>query len=176
MKSKSKSVPATLEQVELHYQQLAAISTGARQNTRGTAMDRIKRDHPYWTQAYQDVCTAIDREMTIREQVEDLRKENTELARQNAAMFKDVVGHNGPPTLNSAYHDVNQRMGAIRATAGDMIQNLKMLRRRNELLEAQIRIVEIFEAASRGQRPDEGGAMCVDSAWEMERILRVEQS
>lgn len=46
---------------------LAAISTASIQNTPASAKERIHRDSPYWTQAYGDVCTAIDREMALRD-------------------------------------------------------------------------------------------------------------
>lgn len=52
---------------------LAAISTASGQNTRESAKERIGRDSPYWTQAYGDVCVAIDREMALRERGEATR-------------------------------------------------------------------------------------------------------
>lgn len=44
---------------------LAAISTASIQNTPESAKQRIGRDSPYWTQAYADVCVAVDREMAL---------------------------------------------------------------------------------------------------------------
>lgn len=55
------------EAKELHIMQMAGISTAALMNTREAAKERIGKDNPYWTQAYQDVCDAVDREMTHRE-------------------------------------------------------------------------------------------------------------
>jgi hypothetical protein len=55
---------------ELHVMQMAAISTASIQNTRESAKERIGRDNPYWTQAYDDVCRAVDREMDARERAE----------------------------------------------------------------------------------------------------------
>ena len=55
---------------ELHGLQMAAISAAALGNTLTTATDRIRRDHPYWTPAYQDVCDAVDREMAHRARAE----------------------------------------------------------------------------------------------------------
>lgn len=51
---------------ENHVMQLAAIMTASMQNTESTVKDRIDRSNPYWTVAYQDVCTAVDREMKLR--------------------------------------------------------------------------------------------------------------
>jgi hypothetical protein len=48
---------------------LAAISTASIQNTRESAKERIGKDNPCWTQAYEDVCTAVDREMALRERL-----------------------------------------------------------------------------------------------------------
>lgn len=50
--------------------QLAAISVASIQNTRDTAKQRIGKDSPYWTQTYEDVCTAVEREMRERERAE----------------------------------------------------------------------------------------------------------
>lgn len=55
------------EAKELHVMQMAAVCTAAMMNTRESAKERIGKDNPYWTQAYQDVCDAVDREMTHRE-------------------------------------------------------------------------------------------------------------
>jgi len=59
-------------QEERHTIQLAAISTASIQNTRGTIVDRIDRNSPYWTVAYEDVCRAIDREIKQRERADRL--------------------------------------------------------------------------------------------------------
>lgn len=66
---------------ELKDMQLAGCMTATVQNTETTIKDRITRDNPYWCQAYDDVCKAIDREMALRAallaaqaQVETLRE------------------------------------------------------------------------------------------------------
>lgn len=53
-------------------QLLAAISVASIQNTRTSAKERIGRDSPFWTAAYDDVCKAVDREMAHRENAERL--------------------------------------------------------------------------------------------------------
>jgi hypothetical protein len=60
----------TQETQELHTMQLAAIMTASIQNTDNTIKNRISRDSPYWTQAYADVCRAVDREMKLRKALE----------------------------------------------------------------------------------------------------------
>jgi DNA repair exonuclease SbcCD ATPase subunit len=62
------------EAQETHGIQLAAISTAAMCNTRESAkLQRIDRDSPYWTPAYSDVVTTIEREMSLREELTTLR-------------------------------------------------------------------------------------------------------
>lgn len=51
---------------EEHALQLAAISTASIQNTEAAVRERITRENPYWTRAYEDVCIAVDREMSER--------------------------------------------------------------------------------------------------------------
>lgn len=55
---------------ELRIMNLAAISTASIQNTESTIKERITNDNPYWTVAYADVCRAIDREMELRNKLE----------------------------------------------------------------------------------------------------------
>jgi hypothetical protein len=65
------AVRAELEQAnELHNMQLAGVMTASMQNTESTIKDRIDRTNPYWTQAYADVCTTVDREMRERARAE----------------------------------------------------------------------------------------------------------
>lgn len=59
---------------ELHRMQLAAVTAAVMQNTRSTAADRIGKENPYWTPAYQDVCDAVDREMNHREKLEAFKQ------------------------------------------------------------------------------------------------------
>jgi hypothetical protein len=63
------------EERELHIMQLAAISTASIQNTRQSAKARIDQSSPYCTQAYLDVCRAVDREMQHRENLEAVNEE-----------------------------------------------------------------------------------------------------
>ena len=65
---------------------LAAISTASGQNTRESAKDRIGRDSPYWTQAYGDVCAAIDRELALRERLEKAFGEITRLSMPSSSV------------------------------------------------------------------------------------------
>ena len=57
---------------EQHLMELAAISTATIQNTEATIKDRISSDNPFCTQAYLDVCKAVDREMSLIESVKRL--------------------------------------------------------------------------------------------------------
>lgn len=61
---------ALAAEVESMRMQAAACMTACLQNTRESAKARIQRGHAYYTQAYGDVCTAVDREMRERERAE----------------------------------------------------------------------------------------------------------
>lgn len=54
------------EEFERHEMQLVAIMTASLGNTEYTRKERIANDHPYWSQAYADTCSAVDREMAHR--------------------------------------------------------------------------------------------------------------
>ena len=62
------------EQEELFDMQMVAVMTATLQNTESTIKDRIDRSSPYWTQAYADVCVAINREMKLIERVKQLKQ------------------------------------------------------------------------------------------------------
>lgn len=66
-------------EVELSRIQMAAIMTATVQNTEKSIKDRIDRSSPYWTQAYTDVCSAIDREMALRVERDALRVQAVQL-------------------------------------------------------------------------------------------------
>jgi hypothetical protein len=57
------------EACEQHTMELAAISTAATQNTESSRKQRIDRSNSYCTQAYLDVCRAVDREIELHEQL-----------------------------------------------------------------------------------------------------------
>ena len=82
---------------ELHNIQLAAISTATVQNTVTSMTDRIDRANPYWTVAYGDVCTAIDREMRERKRAEAAEARVRELEAQYACKR-----HNGEEAPEAA--------------------------------------------------------------------------
>ena len=51
---------------------LVAVSVVAGANTTHTAEHtRLPKDHPYWTVAHDDVCAAVDREMSLRAEISD---------------------------------------------------------------------------------------------------------
>lgn len=58
------------KEIETLHLQAAACMTATIQNTRESAKERILRDHPYWTQAYADICRSVDREIEERERAE----------------------------------------------------------------------------------------------------------
>jgi hypothetical protein len=50
--------------------EIAAIMTASIQNTPTAIKHRIGPDNPFWSQAYADVCRAVDREMRERQRAE----------------------------------------------------------------------------------------------------------
>lgn len=64
-------------QSELEHERirLAACGVAALANNEETALkQRITKDNPYWSASYQDVCTAVDREMKYRKALEEIAK------------------------------------------------------------------------------------------------------
>jgi hypothetical protein len=52
--------------------QLAGCGVAAMQNTQESVRGRITADSPYWSASYGDVCRAVDREMELRQRVDEL--------------------------------------------------------------------------------------------------------
>ncbi len=55
--------------LETERLRLAACGVAAMANTRATAEQRLTKDNPYWSASYGDVCAAVDREMSYRDEV-----------------------------------------------------------------------------------------------------------
>lgn len=66
-------------QLETERMRLAGCGVAALSNTPGTVAQRIARDNSYWSASYGDVCSAVDREMDLREK---LIARNAQLAAQ----------------------------------------------------------------------------------------------
>ena len=66
---------------ELRIMNLAGISTASFQNTRESTKERITKDNPYWTAAYDDVCRTVDREINLRESLDVAREALAKLER-----------------------------------------------------------------------------------------------
>ena len=62
-------------EVETERLRLAACGVAAMQNTVSSITQRLTRDNPYWSASYGDVCGAVDREMTLRAEIERLTEE-----------------------------------------------------------------------------------------------------
>lgn len=76
-----------LKERDFHVMQLAAISTASIQNTEKSKLDRITAENDYCSQAYLDVCAAIDREMARRNE----RDEALEVNKRANAMIGDIA-------------------------------------------------------------------------------------
>jgi hypothetical protein len=71
----AQALTLALKSIEEYHMQAAAVMTATIQNTPTTIKDRIGRENPYWTQAYADVCAAVDREMRERARAEKAEAE-----------------------------------------------------------------------------------------------------
>ena len=60
---------ALREELERERVRLAACGVAAMQNTKNSIKERIDSDNKYCSQSYIDVCTAVDREIAIREKL-----------------------------------------------------------------------------------------------------------
>lgn len=105
--------------VDEHFAiQLAAISTASIQNTPASAKDRIGRDNPYWTVAYGDVCTAIDREMKLiataseQQHSEDPKKEAMHIVISLLAAKANVSNETLVGMLNEAEESIKAKRWA----------------------------------------------------------------
>ena len=78
-KSESIAWSITAENAEYREEQLrmqlAACGVAAMQNTEDSKAERLEPYSCGWSASYSDVCCAVDREIAIRDQVEQLRQE-----------------------------------------------------------------------------------------------------
>jgi uncharacterized protein YjbI with pentapeptide repeats len=63
-----------ISETEKLRMQLAACGVAAMSNTKDTAAARLEPGHPYYSASYGDVCRAVDREMTLRSELDRARK------------------------------------------------------------------------------------------------------
>jgi hypothetical protein len=62
-----------VDEIEKLRVQLVACSVASLQNTEEGVKLRLNSTDPHWSVAYADVCAAVDREMTVRKEVDQLR-------------------------------------------------------------------------------------------------------
>jgi len=78
-KSEAIAWSITAENAELREEQLrmqlAACGVAAMQNTEDSKAERLEPYSCGWSASYGDVCRAVDREVALRDQVEQLRQE-----------------------------------------------------------------------------------------------------
>lgn len=63
-------------ELEKERMRLAACSTASLQNTDKTINDRLDPGNEFQSAAYQDVCAAVDREMALRKERDELKATN----------------------------------------------------------------------------------------------------
>lgn len=57
--------------LEVERMRLAACGVAAMQNTPATIAQRVDRNSPYYSASYEDVCRAVDREISLRAQMQN---------------------------------------------------------------------------------------------------------
>ncbi len=77
---------------EQHRMEMAAVMTATVQNTESSKADRIGRDNPYWTLAYDDVCRSVDREITLRNHRDNLQERLDETRAENVKL-NDLIAN-----------------------------------------------------------------------------------
>ena len=85
--------------IEILRMQLVACMTAAVQNTEETRTDRIDRGNIYWSQAYEDVCRAVDREISLRQKLAAITLGAAAQANSLHAKWVSDVPNNGTYTL-----------------------------------------------------------------------------
>ena len=75
----AKTIAELQDHIQTLVMQLAGCGVAALQNTEKSARERITKDNPYWCASYQDVCNAVDREMSLRSELATVRGERDEL-------------------------------------------------------------------------------------------------
>jgi hypothetical protein len=127
----AKRANALEAECDLLRMQAAACMTATLQNTRESAKQRIGRDNQYWTQAYQDVCDAVDREIEWRERAQSsehnfgIEHERAESAERRLAVavgaLKDLIGE----VKSVAYSPDFEHMGPVVIAAEAALQEVK---------------------------------------------------
>lgn len=135
---------------DLRITQLAAISTATLQNTESSRKDRIDDSNPYWSAAYGDTCRAIDREMELRQQIEELR---SKLANLLCRIHRDGGHYLQMHGLEKAWSD-----------ADEIVSDL--LHQRDQLQSDKRELVEGVQALMDSARPTEKEHPRMFSAWQ----------
>lgn len=113
---------------ELLAQKLSAVSVASISNTTKSMEEtKIERDNPFWSVAYEDVRTAIKREIELREKFQHwfgVAWKLAEALRRNSKDFKDFKlknsGHicEASVFLNAVFNRSQQAIAELEAVKG----------------------------------------------------------
>ena len=81
------------QEIEQLRMQLAACGVAAMQNTRNSIAERIDRTNLYWSASYGDICAAVDREVSYREEIERLKADCHTMELESAEAYALVLSH-----------------------------------------------------------------------------------
>lgn len=103
--------------LEVERMRLAACGVAAMQNTPATIAQRVDRNSPYYSASYEDVCRAVDREISLRAQMQNF----VDICRR----FTERVERGGGPKHQDVWRSEGGSAGARcveRATLAAMIR------------------------------------------------------
>jgi len=106
-------LPEVVAELEVERMKAAAVMTASIQNTERTVKDRITQGHPYWSQGYADVCRAVDREMELRAERDDLRSKLAE-SEKEVEQLKGAIAL-GQYNCDAVYDDLRDERDLARA-------------------------------------------------------------
>ena len=132
----SEVLAAEVERLEeLNIVRLAAISTATFQNTLRSSADRIPKDNPYWTIAYGDVCTAVDREIAQRVRAEAAEARVAELEAVRQDLLGKIVGwQDGARADHARIAELEAQNARLREALEDIEKERPVLYDMNTLL------------------------------------------
>ncbi len=67
-------IKKTGDELDRERMRLAACGTAALCNSKKAPVDRLTKEHYYYSASYSDVCAAVDREIAHREKLEEISK------------------------------------------------------------------------------------------------------
>ncbi len=113
--------------LETERLRLAACTAAVTYNTEATREPRLTPDHPFYSATYKDVCDAVDREMALRKQLDEVTGVLAELAQWKVQWTPGRARISSPDDTRwlSIEPPVDQERGYQSMTVADWLEYLK---------------------------------------------------